>query len=474
MAAHYISQGFTALFLIFIAFVVILFLHDFLQRKNALEHNYPVLGHFRYIFLKLGVFFRNYFSTNDWEGLPFSRAIMEWVSKAGEGDHMHLQGFGSTKKMTPTSGIIFASATFPVQASEAKPAPAIVIGPQCEKPYEHQSFFNISAMSYGAISEVAVSALSRGAKLANCWLNTGEGGLSQYHLEGGCDVIFQIGTANYGVRTPDGKFSEEKFKIIANNSNIKMIEVKLSQGAKPGKGGVLPGIKVTKDIAEIRLIPEGVDSISPNRHPEISNTTELLDFISKLKKISGKPVGFKTVVSTGEWFDELFTEIKKRDIKDAPDFITIDGGEGGSGAAPILLMHGMGLPIKQALPLTVDKLKEHGLKERIKLICSGKLVTALEVAWALAEGADFINSARGFMFALGCIQALRCDENTCPTGVTTHNKYLQQALKPQDKAIHVANYVKSLTSEVEMIAHSCGAFSPRDLKREDILFSGNE
>jgi len=453
----------------FIAVLIITFFCDLIQVKNPLYHNYPLIGHLRPIFIKLGVFFRDYFSIKDWEGLPFSRGAMEYISKSSKGADMHLQGFGSTKKINLESDVIFASAIFPVEVSEGKPAARLIIGPLCANPYSPNSFFNISAMSYGALSEAAVRALSRGAKLAECFMNTGEGGLSKHHLEGGCDIIYQMGTAKYGARTEEGHFCPERFKIICDHEEVKMIELKLSQGAKPGKGGILPGEKVTKEIAEMRFIPEGQDSISPNRHEEISNTGELLDFIAKLKKIGGKPVGFKTVISHPGWLDEFCEEVKKRDLKDAPDFITVDGGEGGTGAAPILLLHGVGMPIKQALPMVVDKITQHNLRDRIKIIASGKLVTALEVAWALAQGADYINSARGFMFALGCIQSLRCDSNTCPTGITTHNKYLQKALRPQDKAVHVANYVKSIITEVEMISHSCGAISPRHLNRENLI-----
>ncbi len=448
---------------------LIIFLYDLLQNKNPLYHNYPIIGHLRPLLIKLGVFFRDYFSLKNWEGLPFSRGVMEYIEKAKNGDDFHLQGFGSTKKINFKSDIVFASAVFPIKVSEGKPAAKLVIGPYCKNPYRPNSFFNISAMSYGALSEAAVRALSHGAKLAGCFLNTGEGGISPHHLEGNCDIVYQMGTAKYGARTIDGHFSPEKFQILTSHPQVKMIELKLSQGAKPGKGGILPGKKVTREVAEMRLIPEGQNSISPNRHEEISNTCELLDFISQLKKLSDKPVGFKTVISEADWLDEFCNEVKKRDLKDAPDFITIDGAEGGSGAAPILLMQGVGLSIKQSLPLVVDKITEHNLRERIKIIASGKLVTALEVAWALAQGADYINSARGFMFTLGCIQSLRCDEDTCPTGIATHNKYLQKSLKPQTKAVHVANYVNSIITEVEMIAHSCGAISPRHLKRKHLI-----
>jgi glutamate synthase domain-containing protein 2 len=271
-------------------------------------------------------------------------------------------------------------------------------------------------MSYGAISKPAVLALSNGSRMAGNWMNTGEGGLSPYHLEGGADIVFQMGTARYGVRDDHGNLSDEKLKELAAHDQVKMIEIKLSQGAKPGKGGILPGGKVTAEIAKIRGIPEGEDSISPNRHPDIDNAGELLNMINHIRDITGKPVGFKSVIGAYGWLDELFELVHKRGIEDAPDFITVDSGDGGTGAAPMSLMDCVGLPIRESLPLVVDMLNGHGLNDRIRVIASGKLITPAEAAMALCVGADFINSARGFIFALGCMQALQCNKNTCPTG----------------------------------------------------------
>jgi glutamate synthase domain-containing protein 2 len=244
-----------------------------------------------------------------------------------------------------------------------------------------------------------------------------------------------------------------------------MIEIKLSQGAKPGKGGILPGGKVTAEIAKIRGIPEGEDSISPNRHPDIDNAADLLDMINRIRDVTGLPVGFKCVIGAYGWLDELFDLIHERGIESAPDFITVDSGDGGTGAAPMSLMDSVGLPIRESLPLVVDMLNAHGLKERIRVIASGKLITPSEAAMALCVGADFINSARGFMFALGCIQALQCNKNTCPTGVTTHDKKLQRGLVPEDKAERVYQYSKNMRKEIGIIAHSCGVTEPRGLRR---------
>jgi glutamate synthase domain-containing protein 2 len=350
----------------------------------------------------------------------------------------------------------------------------VTIGPYCEKPYAAKSFFNVSGMSFGSISKPAVQALSHGAKRAGCWMNTGEGGLSRYHLEGGADIVFQIGTANYGVRDTDGHLADDRLREVAAYPQVKMFELKLSQGAKPGKGGILPGLKVTEEIAGIRFIPVGQDSISPNRHAEVNSAEELLDLIDRVRSVTGKPTGFKCVMGAYGWLEELFDLIRRRGIETAPDFITIDSADGGSGAAPMSLIDYMGLPVKESLPLVADMLGRSGLTERIKLIASGKLVTPGEVAWAMCVGADFVVSARGFMFALGCIQALRCNKNTCPTGITTHDPDLQKGLVPEDKAERVYHYATTVRKEVGVIAHSCGVAEPRGLKRFHCRMVGND
>ncbi len=301
--------------------------------------------------------------------------------------------------------------------------------------------------------------------MAGNWLNTGEGAISPWHLEGGADIVYQIGTAKYGVRDENGNIDDAKLKAIGETEQVRMIELKLSQGAKPGKGGILPGDKVTAEIAAIRGIPAGEASLSPNRHPEINSASDLLNVINHLRDVSGLPVGFKAVIGAYGWLDELFAEIQKRGIETAPDFITVDSGDGGTGAAPMSLIDNVGLPIRESLPLVVDKLSAYGLRERVKVIASGKLINPSDAAWALCVGADFVNSARGFMFALGCIQALQCNKNTCPTGVTTHNKRLQRGLVPADKAERVRHYSETMRKEIGIIAHSCGVAEPRQLRR---------
>jgi len=447
---------------------VVLYVIDVTQTKHAIRRNFPVLGRLRGIFEKLGEFFRQYFFALDREELPFNRAERSWVYRAAKSVD-NTVAFGSTRDLRPQGTLLFVNTMFPVLGQDATPIHDLTIGPNCKYPYTTRSLINISALSYGAISKPAVIALSHGAKMVGCWLNTGEGGLSPYHLQGGADLVFQIGTAKYGVRDQYGQLSESKLAEVAAHEQVRMIEIKLSQGAKPGKGGILPGSKVTEEIASIRGIPVHQDSISPNRHPEIEKVSDILDMVQRVRRVAGKPTGFKTVIGSFEWLEELCVEIKKRGIIDsAPDFITIDSADGGTGAAPMSLMDYVGLPIRESLPMVVDILEKHGLKERIKVIATGKLITPAEVAWAYSVGADFVATARGFMFALGCIQALQCNKNTCPTGVTSHNKRLQKGLDPRDKSVRVANYASNLAYEVCVIAHSCGVRGPRELNRNHV------
>ncbi len=480
MFPDWVAHGIEFITAVFVAIVVfttlavlVLFIIDITQRRNAIRHNYPVLGRFRYIFSKAGEFFRQYFFAMDREEMPFNRAERGWVERASNGTDNTI-AFGSTKNLNVEGTPIFLSCPFPAMGVDSAKTVPMEIGPHCRYPYCASSIFNISGMSFGALSAPAVQALSRGAKMAGCWLNTGEGGLTKHHLAGGCDLVFQIGTAKYGVRHPDGSLNEERLREIAARPEVKLFEIKLSQGAKPGKGGILPAAKINSEVAEIRGIRQGEDSISPNRHPEIGTVQQLLDFVTRIRQVTGKPVGFKTVVGSCDWLDELCREISRRGAESAPDFITVDGGDGGTGAAPMPLMDSVGLPLREALPLVVDMLVKHGLKQRVRLIASGKLITPANVAWALCAGADFVNAARGFMFALGCIQALKCNKNTCPTGITTHNVRLQAGLDPKVKLVRVANYCRNMVHEVEMIAHSCGVPEPRALCRCHVRIVGGD
>ncbi len=457
-----------ALFIIVVGFVVVaiivVYIFDVTQTKSAIKRNYPVVGHFRYYFEHLGEFFRQYFFAQDREEMPFNRAQRSWAYRAAK-NLDNTVAFGSTRDLRASGTVIFVNCPFPSLGEGMAVPDAVTIGSFSEIPYKTKSLFNISGMSYGAISKPAVLALSKGAKEADCWMNTGEGGLSPYHLAGGADIVFQIGTAKYGVRDEAGELSDEKLREVASHEQVKMFEIKLSQGAKPGKGGILPGGKITEEIAKIRGIKMGISSVSPNRHTDIDSNAGLLDMIARIRQVTGKPVGFKAVISLGVWLDELFGEIGKRGHEVAPDFITVDSADGGTGAAPMPLIDDMGLPLRESLPMVIDKLNEYGLRDRIKVVCSGKLITPADVAWALCVGADFVTSARGFMFALGCIQALQCNKNSCPTGITTHDKKLQRGLNSDDKATRVMHYARNITSEVCTIAHSCGVQAPRKLRR---------
>jgi len=447
--------------------LIILFFWDIFQKEHSVLRTYPVVGHLRYLAEDLGVYLRQYFYSNDRQELPFNRAQRNWVYRAAKNVDNTI-GFGSTRDARPLGEIFFVDAPFPLLEVDAIGTRPITIGTQCHHPYTTSSLINISAMSYGAISKNAILALSHGAKMAGCWLNTGEGGIAPYHLEGGCDLVVQIGTAKFGFRNEKGELSEERLKEAAALPQVKMFEIKLSQGAKPGKGGLLLAAKVTDEVAKIRWIAPHQDAESPNRFPEISNVTELLDFINRVRDITGKPTGFKTVLGDYDWIEDLCKEIIKRGIASAPDFITLDGSEGGTGAAPMSLVDYVGLPLAESLPVLIDILVSYGLRDRIKVIAAGKLITPSMVVWALCVGADFVNSARGFLFALGCIQALRCHNNTCPTGITSHNPWLMRGLDPTSKAVRVFHYVKNLDYEVGVICHSCGVNEPRHLNRRHV------
>jgi glutamate synthase domain-containing protein 2 len=444
------------------------FVHDLTQKKHTILRNFPVIGHLRYAFESLGEYFRQYLFLNDREEMPFNRSTRAWVYRLAKREG-GIIGFGSTYNLDDPGALIFVNAPYPVLEEERVPTPALAIGEgYCKNPFRARSLVNISGMSFGAISAPAVRSLSRGAAVAGCWMDTGEGGLSPYHLEGGCDVIMQIGTAKYGVRDVDGHLSDGRLRELGQLENVRAFEIKLSQGAKPGKGGVLPAVKVTDEIARIRGIPAHQDSISPNRHLDISNVNELLDRIAHIRDLTGKPVGVKTAVGGRHFAEELCEAVLARGLEMAPDFLVIDGGEGGSGAAPQALADHVALPIAEALPRVVDALIRAGLKGRVRVIASGKLVTSAKAAWALCVGADFVNTARGFMFALGCIQAMRCHTNTCPTGVTTHQSRLQRGLVVEEKFVRVANYAMGMNTEIDMIAHSCGCRHARELERHHV------
>jgi glutamate synthase domain-containing protein 2 len=455
------------LLLVAAALIAAVYVYDTRQTSHTILRNYPVIGHFRYFSESFGEYMRQYQYLPDWVERPFNRLERAWIYRTAKGIS-NLVSFGSET----SPAFAFRPAAFGVleeDTTEWTPRRiGITEGPgACLEPYDPPSFFNISGMSYGALSHAAVSALSRGAKMGGVWLATGEGGLAPYHLEGGCDVVMQIGTAKYGVRDANGALSEARLREIAAHPQVRMFEVKLAQGAKPGKGGILPAAKVTAEIAAIRGIPQGQASISPNRHADIADIQQLGAFVDRVRRATGKPVGVKFVMGQESFLDDWFADCTANPAH-CPDYIQIDGGEGGTGAAPAPLADYVGLPITQALPLVAEARDRHGLRSRIRILASGKLVTPDKVAWALCMGADYVSSARGFMFALGCIQAMKCGSGHCPTGVTSADPRLIRGLDPTDKAVRVMHYARRLREEVEMIAHSCGATSAGGLRPEHV------
>ena len=441
--------------LVFVAMIVAVYVHDKNQTHHTILRNYPLIGHFRYFAETWGEYMRQYQYLPDWAERPFNRLERSWVYRSAKGVS-NLVSFGSEN----VPSFVFRNVPFPVLDSEKRPYPGKQIGIDegpgaCAQPYFARSFFNISGMSYGALSGAAVSALSSGAKMAGIWMATGEGGLAPQHLSGGADIVMQMGTAKYGVRDETGNLSEEKLRAIAAHEQVRMFEVKLAQGAKPGKGGILPGAKVTPEIAAVRGIPVGQDSISPNRHTDIGTVRELGQFVDRVRRLTGKPVGVKLVVGDPAFFDEWFADCLEHP-EGCPDYIHVDGGEGGTGAAPAALADYVGLPITQALPLVAAARTRHGLQQRIRLIAAGKLITPDKVAWALCMGADFVSSARGFMFSIGCIQAMKCGSGKCPTGITASDPRLIAGLDPTDKAVRASRYAMRMREDVEIIAHSCG------------------
>jgi len=463
--ADWVIVGFGALLALAVLTISFMYFRDVTQTEHAIRRNYPVIGRMRYRFERLGEYFRQYLFAQDREEQPFNRATRSWVYRTAKGLGGMI-GFGSTNDLNSPGAHIFINSSFPKLEEEYQPMPPITIGPRTDRPFLAGNVFNISAMSFGALSAPAIRALSKGAAKSGIWFNTGEGGLSQHHLEFGPDLIFQIGTAKYGVRDVHGKLDAQALRNVSQH--VKAFELKLSQGAKPGRGGVLPARKVTEEIAKIRGIPAGVISSSPNRHPEINNCDQLLEMLHFIREVTGLPVGFKAVFGSDSFPRDLCETIHRRGLDFAPDFITVDGGEGGTGAAPQVLADNVGMSIRESLPMVVDTLSLYDLRQHIRIIASGKLVTSSDVALALCMGADFAVSARGFMFALGCIQSLQCHKDICPTGITTHNPRLQKGLVVSDKGDRVASYAHWVNHEINVIAHSCGLSNAREFRREHV------
>lgn len=449
--------------LIFFMPIILLGISDILQKKHTIKRNFPVIGQLRYLLEKVRPEIMQYFVETDTEGRPISRMfrsiIYERAKKVND-----TNPFGTQMQVYKAGYEWMDHSIYARKSKISDRHPRVTVGgPQCSKPYS-ASLLNISAMSFGSLSKNAVLALNKGAKLDNFAQNTGEGGLSPYHLEHGGDLIWQIGTAYFGCRNEHGDFDPDKFSEKATLDSVKMIEIKISQGAKPGHGGILPASKNTPEIAAIRQVKPLTDVLSPPAHSAFSSANGLMTFIKQLRELSeGKPIGFKICIGKKQEFIDICKAMIDTEIK--PDFITVDGGEGGTGAAPIEFSNSLGMPLRDGLAFAYDTLVGFDLKKDIKLIASGKIFTGFHIARVIALGADLVNSARGMMLAIGCIQALQCNKNTCPTGVTTQNKSLMKGLVVEDKAKRAANFHhETLHAFIELVA-AAGICKPDELTR---------
>ena len=411
---------------------------DLLQPRQAIRRNYPILAHFRFFFESIRPEIRQYFLEGDTDQTPFSRAQRSIVYQRAKGV-LDKRPFGTLVDVY-SGGHEWINHSLAPRENASHDFRISIGGAQCVRPYDC-SLLNISAMSFGALSANAILALNEGAKRGRFYHDTGEGSISRYHREHGGDLVWEIGSGYFGCRNPDGSFSLERFTETAADEQVKMIELKLSQGAKPGHGGVLPGAKVTPEIAEARGVPVGVDCISPAWHSAFSTPLELCEFVARLREASGgKPIGFKLAIGHPWEFFGIAKAMLKSGIR--PDFIVVDGGEGGTGAAPVEFADHIGAPLTEALLLVHNTLVGIGLRADIRIAAAGKIVTAFDMARAIALGADWCNSARGFMFALGCIQSLSCHTSTCPTGVATQDP-CASALVPATKATRVFNFSRT-------------------------------
>ncbi|NCO62405.1 MAG: FMN-binding glutamate synthase family protein [Flavobacteriales bacterium] len=447
--------------------LILIGIADIFQKKHAIKNNFPVIGHFRYLLESFRPEIQQYFVETDTEGTPINRVFRSLIYSRAKNEN-DTTPFGTKSDVYRTGYECMAHSMYPKHHDEVEQNPRVLFGGKdCKQPY-HASILNISAMSFGSLSKNAILALSKGAKLGGFAHNTGEGGLSPYHLEGGGDLIWQIGTGYFGCRTKNGDFCPDTFEKKARIENVKMIEIKLSQGAKPGHGGILPASKNTEEIAKIRDVVPHTDVLSPPYHTAFKNADGLLHFVQQLRELSGgKPVGFKLCVGSKEEFIEVCEAMKKTQI--LPDFITVDGGEGGTGAAPVEFTNSIGLPLREGLAFVVDSLIKYKFKNHIRVIASGRVFSAFHIIRLIALGADTVNSARAMMMAIGCIQALQCNTNTCPVGVATQDKSLMKGLDVNDKYVRVANFhKKTVNSYSEMIA-AAGLSNGDEIQRKHIL-----
>lgn len=450
LIAGFIPTISTIILAVFVCVLFALGVYDAIQIKHAIRKNFPLVGRLRYILESISPEIQQYFIERNTDGRPFSRNERALIYQRSKNVN-DTRPFGTQLDLNNAKYEGLMHSIFPAKVN-AEPPRVLIGGPDCKQPYS-ASLFNISAMSFGSLSENAIRALNIGAHKGGFYHNTGEGGLSHHHRQGG-DIVWQIGTGYFGCRTKDGKFYPEKFKERAHLAEVKMIEIKLSQGAKPGHGGVLPAVKNTEEIARIRLVEPHTAILSPPAHSAFSDSKGLLEFVKQLRDLSdGKPVGFKLCVGRTDEFITLCEKMVETGIK--PDFITVDGAEGGTGAAPLEFSDSVGMPIQPALIFVHQTLIKYGLRNDIRIIASGKVTSGISLLKMMAIGANLCNSARGFLFSIGCIQALRCNTNECPTGVATQDKMLMKGLVVNVKSDRVYYYHKNtLHSAMELLAAS--------------------
>lgn len=442
---------------------------DLLQRNHTIRRNFPLIGNLRYIFEDIRPEIYQYFIESDTDGTPFNRKQRSIVYQRAK-QELQTVPFGSQYDDERIGHEWIDHSMYPTDWEDNNPR-ITVGGPECQKPYD-ASILNISAMSFGSLGKNAITALSKGSNIGGFAHNTGEGGISPYHLEGGGDLIWQIGTGYFGCRTIAGDFDAESFQKNAERETVRMIEIKISQGAKPAHGGVLPAEKNDEEIAEARGVKPFQKVVSPPSHSMFEDAHGLLDFIAHLRELSGgKPVGFKLCMGEREEFLQICRAMEEKKIH--PDFITIDDSNGGTGAAPMEFSDSIGMPLKNGLSFAHDALKSNGCRERIRLFASGRVINGFDMIKTMALGADACYSARGMMFALGCIQALRCNQNNCPTGVATHDPQLQNGLEVKDKKQRVAHFHNETVHSAVEILQACGKKSFNELKREDIKRRGD-
>ncbi len=438
-------------------------LYDMFQSKKSIRRNFPLVGRLRYLLESIGPEIRQYFIETDLDGKPFNRLERSLVYQRSKKE-IDTYPFGTQQDLYAVGYQWINHSIKAIPFANVDLHPKIKIGSsQCLKPYD-ASLYNISAMSYGSLSKNAILALNSGAKQGGFYHNTGEGGLSPYHLQYGADVVWNIGTGYFSCRDADGNFDYENFSKRAQIESVKMIEVKFSQGAKPGHGGILPKEKVTDEIANIRLVHKGHDIVSPPSHSAFTTPLEFMEFIKVLRKGSGgKPIGIKICIGNKSEFMSICKAMVETNT--FLDYISVDGGEGGTGAAPLEYSDHVGMPLRDALAFVYDCLIGYGIKDQIKIICSGKIITGFDIIKTLATGADLCNSARGMMFALGCIQALECHANTCPTGVATQDPALVKGLVPEQKSVRVARFqYETVKSAMDLLA-SAGIAHPDEVDR---------